>query len=55
MAAQIKTPLFTVMYFGRSAARSLPAGREFSKMEEKITQYANISAMKKHSAQFAAV
>ena len=48
MTAQMKNPLFTVMNFGKSAARPLPAGREFSKMEEKIAQYANTSAMKKH-------
>jgi hypothetical protein len=55
MTAQMKNPLFTLMNLGESAARSLPAGREFSKMEEKIAQYANMSAMEKHPARLAAV
>lgn len=36
ITAQMKKPVRTVIYFGKSAARSLPAGREFSKMEEKM-------------------
>lgn len=53
--AQMKKPFRMVMYLGNKAARSLPAGNEFSKMEEKIAQYTNMSAMKKHPARFAAV
>ena len=36
MTAQMKKPFRTVRYLGKSAAMSLPAGREFSKMDEKI-------------------
>jgi len=39
-----------VIYFGKSAARSFPAGSEFSKIEEKMARYANMAAIKKHSA-----
>ena len=38
MTAQIKKPLRIVRYLGKRAAISLPAGREFSKMEEKMAE-----------------
>ena len=38
MTAQMKKPVRIVMYFGSSAARSFPAGSEFSKIEEKMAQ-----------------
>jgi hypothetical protein len=34
---------------------SLPAGREFSKIEEKMAEYVKQAAMKKQPARFAAV
>ena len=37
-AAQTKKPLRTVKYFGNKAAMSLPAGREFSKIDEKMAE-----------------
>ena len=36
--AQIKNPFLTVKYFGKRAAISFPAGREFSKMELKMAE-----------------
>lgn len=50
ITAQIKNPLRTLRYLGKSAAMSFPAGREFSKMEEKIAEYAKQPAMKKQPA-----
>jgi hypothetical protein len=52
-AAQIKKPLRTVRYLGNRAAMSLPAGREFSKIDEKMAEYPKQAAMKKHPARFA--
>ena len=34
----MKKPLRTVRYLGKSAATSFPAGREFSRIEEKIAE-----------------
>jgi hypothetical protein len=48
--AHTKNPLRTVMYRGNSAAMSFPAGKEFSKMEEKMAQYTKQAAMKKQPA-----
>jgi len=45
--AQMKKPLHTVKYLGNRAAMSFPAGREFSKMEEKMAECAKQAAMKK--------
>lgn len=53
--AQIKNPLRTDRYLGKRAAMSLPAGREFSKIEEKIAEYAKQAAMKKQPARLADV
>ena len=36
--AQMKKPLFTVMYLGARAAMSFPAGMEFSKIAEKMVE-----------------
>jgi hypothetical protein len=38
MIAQMKKPLRTDRYLGKRAAMSFPAGREFSKIEEKIAE-----------------
>ena len=38
ITAQMKKPFRTVRYFGKRAAISFPAGREFSKIEEKIAE-----------------
>lgn len=38
MTAQMKKPLRMERYLGKSAAISFPAGREFSKMEEKMAE-----------------
>lgn len=48
--AQMKNPFRTVRYFGNRAAMSFPAGKEFSKMDEKTAEYAKQAAMKKHPA-----
>ena len=41
------------MYLGNKAAKSLPAGKEFSKMELKMAEYAKQAAMKKQPARLA--
>jgi hypothetical protein len=36
--AQMKNPFRTERYLGKSAAMSFPAGREFSKIDEKMAE-----------------
>lgn len=38
MTAQMKKPFRTDRYLGKRAAMSFPAGREFSKIDEKIAE-----------------
>ena len=38
MTAQMKKPFRIVRYLGKRPAMSFPAGREFSKIEEKIAE-----------------
>ena len=55
MTAQMKKPLRMERYLGKRAAMSFPAGREFSKIEEKMAEYVKQAAMKKQPARLPGV